>query len=131
MTSILHKATLVYLAVTALFLSYLGMNWGFFPTEHMARVGITADNIAALNTLKSVMGTALLGIVAACILFIFDQEKWYRTLVLLGGIMAFVRITSLIVDGFHSRMALYAALEILIVVAALAGAKLRPGAQKA
>ncbi len=126
MTSIARTAALAYLGLTALFLSYLGVTWAFFPTEHMARVEITAGNVAALNTLKSVMGTALLGLVAACVLFIFNQEKWWRTLVLLAGIMAIVRIPSLVVDGFHTRMAVYAVLEVMIVVAALTATRLRP-----
>ncbi len=126
MNSVLHKTSLIYMGLVALFLSYLGMNWAFFPTEHMARVSITAGEVAAINTLKSVMGTALFGMVGASILFILDQEKWFRTLVLLGGIMATVRTISLFVDGFHGRMALYAILEVLIVVFAILGNKTKP-----
>ena len=117
---------LAYIAVTALFLGYLGTTWAFFPADHMERLGVTATSIPAINTLKSIMGTALLGVTGACLLFLFDQEKWFRTLSLLIAIMIVVRVTSLAIDGFHPRMAVYAALEVGILIAVYAGVKLKP-----
>ena len=119
---------LAYIAVTALFLAYLGTTWAFFPADHMERLGVTATGVPAINTLKSIMGTTLLGATGACVLFLFNQEKWFQTLLLLIAVMLVVRTSSLIVDGFHPRMALYAVLELFILVAVVAGVKLKNNA---
>lgn len=122
--SIIRNISLGYIALTALFLGYLGTKWAFFPLAHMEKLGVTASGIPAINTLKSIMGTALLGTTAACILFMFDRLKWYRTILLLIGVMLPVRIVSLVVDGFHLRMGIYAFLEAIIIVAVLVAVKL-------
>ena len=126
MSKFLRIASLVYIAVTALFLGYLGTKWAFFPADHMAKLGVTATGVPAMNTLKSIMGTALLGVTGACIFFLFDQKKWYRTLLLLIGVMLPVRVISLIIDGYHSRMGIYAVLELFIIVAVLVAVKYAP-----
>ncbi len=123
MTKAIHNLSRAYIAVTALFVGYFGAKWAFFPVDHMDKLGVTAATIPAINTLKSIMGTALLGVTGAGILFLLDQKKWFRTLLLLIGIMLPVRVLSLFVDGFHSRMAIYALLEFFILIAVIAAIK--------
>ena len=124
MRTAIRTLALVYIAITAAFLGYLGTKWAFFPAEHMAGLGVETSTIPAINTLKSIMGTALLGVTGACILFLFNRQKWGDTLLLLIGIMLPVRVISLFVDGFHSRMTIYAVLELLILVAVITAVKL-------
>lgn len=123
MTSAAKFISLVYIGLTALFLGFLGTTWAFFPADHMEKLGVAATGIPAINTLKSIMGTALLGVTGCCILFLVDRQTWYRPLLLLIGVMLIARVSSLAVDGFHTRMALYAGLEFLILLAVLAAVK--------
>lgn len=108
----------------AAFLGYLGVTWAFFPAEHMARLGVEASTLPAISTLKCIMGTMLLGGASACVLFLFNRKKWGDTILLLMGIIIPIRAISLIIDGFHPRMGLYAVLEALILIAVIVAVKL-------
>lgn len=123
MKSVLRIISLIYIGLTALFVGYLGTIWAFFPADHMAKLGVTATELPGINTLKSIMGTGLLGLAAIAVMFLFDQRNWYRPLLLLTGILLIVRIISLITDGYHARMAIYAGLEVLILVAVIMATK--------
>ncbi|WP_086933135.1 hypothetical protein [Agarilytica rhodophyticola] len=126
MTFVLRYISLGYIGLTALFLAYLGTVWAFFPADHMERVGVTVTTLNGINTLKSIMATGLLGITGCCVMFLFNQQNWFRPLLLLTSILLVVRVTGLAVDGYHSRMAIYAILEILILVATVTAVKLDP-----
>jgi hypothetical protein len=124
--SVVRTISLIYIGLAALFLAYLGTVWAFFPTEHMEKLGVTATTLPAINTLKSIMGTGLLGLTGVCIMFLVNREHWYRPLLLLTTILLVVRVVGLAVDGMHSRMVIYAVLEVLILVAVMAAVRLEP-----
>ena len=104
-----------YLGLAALFLGYLGIQWGFVIDERLTSLEISTTTIPAINTLKSVMATALLGIAISCVFFIRKSKNWFYPLVTMMSVMVVVRVVSLLSDGFHGRMAIYAVLEVLIV----------------
>ena len=117
MKNVLVITCKVYLAIVALFLGYLGIRWGFTIDERLTSLDMTATTLPAINTLKSIMATALLGLAICCVFFIRNSKNWYYPLVTMFSVMAVVRIVSLLTDGFHQRMAIYAFLEVLIVAA--------------
>ncbi len=107
----------LYLGIVALFLAYLGISWGFMVEKRFLALDISTSSISAINTLKSIMGTALISMAAFTVLFITNSKKWFSPMIIMTIAIIVIRVISLLTDGFHERMAIYALLEVLILLA--------------
>ena len=126
MAKIIRTFALAYIAVIAIFIAYLGFAWSFIPSSRMANLGITVENISGINTLKSIMGAGLLSTSALCFLYIRNQKSWFKPLLIFTTAIFIIRTISLITDGFDERMAIFASLEGLILVALITSYRFRP-----
>ena len=106
-----------YIIILALFLSYLGIQWGFMLEGRLASLNITAPSIPAINTLKSIMGTMLLSLAIFALLFLKDSKKWFMPMAIMIILIIAIRSISLLRDGYHERMAIYTFLEFLVLLA--------------
>ena len=109
----------VYLGIVALFVGYLGLGWAFAIDGGLEKYDITINTIAGLNTVKSIMGTGLISISLFAGLFIVNTKKWYPPMLVMISILLIVRVSSLVMDGFHDRMAIYTGLEVLVLLAVI------------
>jgi len=105
-----------YLILVGLTLSYFGYLWIFTPTVQMEKLSLIAPTIPAMSLLRSLVGSGLITFAAMTFLFIRNREAWFKPLLIFASVLLFARCFSLIVDGTHERMALYAVLEGLIVL---------------
>lgn len=113
--NLLETLGVLFLAFVGLSLSYLGYIWVFTPDVQLARLDMTAESIPGMSVVRSVLGSGLFTFAAMCFLFIKDRDTWFKPLLLFAILLFLARMLSLISDGLHERMVLYAVLEGLIV----------------
>ena len=107
---------LAFLALVGVALGYLGYIWVFTPEVQIESLGLVAPTIPSMSLLRSILGSGLLTFAAMSFLFIYDRSTWFRPLMLFATLLFAARCFSLIVDGVHDRMVLYAVLEGFIII---------------
>ena len=117
MLKTIEIAALFFLAFVGFALGYFGYLWVLTPEVQLAKLGMSADSIPGMSVLRSILGTGLLTFAIMCFMFIRDRAAWFKPLLLFASLLFVARIISLVIDGVHERMVIYAALEALIVVA--------------
>lgn len=121
--SVIKLLSKAYLLVLSLFMFYLSYRWVFGTNVHLAMLGITVEGIHGINTLKSIMGSSLLMFAIMPILALYRDKTWFTPLALFVAVLLVVRVLSLVMDGFHLKMGIYAVLEVLILLAIFALSK--------
>lgn len=117
---------LLYIGCVALYLGYHGVVWGFMPQGKFAHFELIVPSTAAINVIKSLVGTCLLTMSIFSVLFIVNRKRWFLPMIIMTAVILVVRITSLAVDGYHTRMATLAFLEVLVLVDLLVVKHLEP-----
>ena len=111
--------SIAFLIFVGLALAYLGCIWVFVPEIQIEKLGLIAPTIPSMSLLRSIIGSGLLTFSIMVFLFLYNREAWAKPLLLFAVLLFVARCLSLLVDGTHDRMVLYAVLEALIILAVL------------
>lgn len=115
----------IFLTLSSLMLLYAGFMWSFFPDANLAANSIEVSNALGINMIKSDIGAPLLAGGVFLLLFVFQGNRWFLPMLILGGAYFIVRTISFFVDGSHQMIIFGIVLEGLVLVALYSLYKLR------
>lgn len=125
MKNVLTWTLKIFLALVGAILLLQGIMWGFFPETNLATNSIEVSNALGLNMIKSDIGGGLVAGGLFLLLFVFQGNKWFWPMMILGSAFLIIRTVSFISDGYHETIVLGIVLEALVVLSLIGLRNLR------
>ena len=109
----------IYVGVMAVILLINGFLWGFLPDSNLALNGIIVESVLGMNMIKSDIGGSLIAISILTVLFLLNRKQWFYPVIIFTSSLLFVRIISLLTDGYHEIAIAGVVMEVLFLLSAI------------